>query len=193
MAFPPYLLKVIDALKGLPGVGSKTAERYAFQMLDWRPNRLQELSELIKEIPMHLKFCNACGSLMGDQPCTFCNRISHTLCIVATPKDVFAIEETGSFDGLYHVLGGLLSPLEGRGPEVLKLEKLQERIESLNIQEVIIALDSTLEGDATALYLKDVLSITTSRLAFGLPMGSPLDYVDPGTLSRALTGRRLQN
>ncbi len=91
------------------------------------------------------------------------------------------------------VLGGLLSPLEGRGPEVLKLDKLRKRIESLNIQEVIVALDSTLEGDATALYLKDALPTITSRLAFGLPMGSPLDYVDPGTLSRALTGRRLQD
>ena len=162
-------------------------------MLDWPSHRLQKLSGLIKEIPVHLKFCNDCGSLMGDQPCTFCNRISHTLCIVAAPKDVFAIEETGSFDGLYHVLGGLLSPLEGRGPEVLKLDKLRKRIESLNIQEVIVALDSTLEGDATALYLKDALPTITSRLAFGLPMGSPLDYVDPGTLSRALTGRRLQD
>ena len=115
------------------------------------------------------------------------------MCIIATAKDVFAIEETGTFQGLYHVLGGLLSPLEGRHPQHLNFEGLKRRIETLKVQEITIALDSTLEGDTTALYLREQLqnfNIKVSRLAFGLPMGSSLDFVDGGTLSRAFSGRQ---
>ncbi len=191
MNYPPYLLKIIDALRGLPGVGPKTAERYAFQLLEWPENRLAELGELIKEFPNEIKFCEECGALIDEDLCTFCLRQVTTLCIVGSPKDLYSIEETGSYRGLYHVLEGLLSPLEGRGPELLRLDRLRLRITTLSIQEVIIALDSTLEGDATALFLKQELGplVPTSRLAFGLPLGAPLEHVDPGTLSQALTGR----
>ena len=116
------------------------------------------------------------------------------LCLVASSRDALAIEETKQYRGLYHVLGGLLSPMDGIGPEKLNLPKLKERIQRLNIQELILALDSTLEGDATSLYLKRELShfpIKISRLAFGIPMGSSLDYIDGGTLSRALSGRAI--
>lgn len=194
MSYPSYLLKVIDSLKRLPGVGAKTAERFAFQLLGWPSSRLTELSALIAGLPTEIIACEKCGALMDEKRCPFCNNASRdfsTLCIVASPKDVFAVEETGSFRGIYHVLDGLLSPIEGKGPEVLELEKLVGRIEAVN--EVIIALDSTLEGDATSLFLKRELEahdIVVSRLAFGLPMGSPLDYVDSGTLAHAFSGRR---
>lgn len=196
MKYPQHLLKIIEILKRLPGVGTKSAERFAFQMLAWPTHNLQEIGDLIKTIPDKLKHCPFCGCLMGGEE--LCELCSHQrcetaiICIIAHPRDAFSIEATGEYRGLYHVLGGVLSPLEGIGPEQLGFSKLKERISSLNIQEVIIALDSTLEGDATALYLKQELrsfQIPISRLAFGLPMGSSLEYVDGGTLARAFTGR----
>jgi recombination protein RecR len=194
--YPLPLLKLIALLRKLPGVGSRTAERFAFQLLSWPNHQLGELSEIISTIKEKIQSCPACGCLIDETGCSFCDlskRDPKNLCILASAKDVFAIEETGTYHGLYHVLGGLLSPIEGRHPQNLNLEGLQKRIDTLQIQEVIIALDSTLEGDTTALYLKEHLkgiSIRISRLAFGLPMGSSLDFVDGGTLSRAFTGRQ---
>ncbi len=133
---------------------------------------------------------------MDQHRCFFCShpgRDSTKLCILASPKDVYAIEETGAYQGLYHVLGSLLSPILGRAPQELQMSFLHERIEKLRVQEVIIALDATVEGDATALYIKDFfkpMNIQTSRLAFGLPLGSSFDYVDGGTLAHALHSRR---
>lgn len=195
MRYPPHLLKLINALRKLPGVGSKSAERFAFQMLSWNQSQLDELSHIIKEVPLRLRQCNDCGCLMGEEACAFCppaKRNSNWICVIASPRDAFSVEETREYQGLYHVLGGLLSPMEGINPERLTINKLKERIAQFQIKEVIIALDSTLEGDATALYLKRELAplaIQTTRLAFGLPMGSSLDYVDGGTLARALSGR----
>lgn len=193
--YPDHLLKLIDVLKKLPGVGIKSAERFAFQLLDWKEDDLNEMSTILKEVKTKLKECPKCGCLKGEKECGFCesHRQNPTLiCVIASPRDVFAIEETREYRGYYHVLGGLLSPLDGIGPDQLKVKPLKERIASLKIQEVVIALDSTLEGDATALFLKQELAnlpVTISRLAFGLPMGSSLDYVDGGTLARAFTGR----
>ena len=133
---------------------------------------------------------------MEDEYCSFSDqtkRDGSILCIIASAKDAYALEETRAYKGLYHVIGGLLSPIDDRGPNVLNLHSLKERIHSLQIREVIIALDSTLEGDTTSLYLKEQLNqwgISVSRLAFGLPMGSSLDFIDGGTLMRALTGRQ---
>lgn len=193
MKYPTHLSKVIDILKRLPGVGNKSAERFAFQMLAWPQDYLHEMAAIIKDIPTKLGHCKECGCLTGEEACPFCQGTrAGLLCIIASPRDAFAIEETGEYKGLYHVLGGLLSPMEGIGPERLNLRKLKERIASHSIREVVLALDSTLEGDATALYLKQELAplnIPTSRLAFGLPMGSSLDYVDGGTLARAFSGR----
>jgi recombination protein RecR len=195
MKYPKHLIKVIEVLKRLPGVGSKSAERYAFQLLEWKPEYLAEMAEAIRTIPEKLKHCEECGCLRGEEPCTICvePRISSgSMCLVSSSKDALSIEETRQYKGLYHVLGGLLSPMDGIGPEKLQLPKLKERMQKLNIQELILALDSTLEGDATSLYLKRELShfpIKISRLAFGIPMGSSLDYIDGGTLARALSGR----
>lgn len=196
MKYPPELSRLIAFLKKLPGVGSKTAERFSFHLLDWPEGHLHDFAQLLKELKERVQHCPVCHCLMDGHSCAFCSsfqRDRRVLCLIASAKDAYAIEETGAFRGLYHVLGGLLSPLDGRYPEHLKLEELKKRITDLEAKEAIIALDSTLEGDATALYLKDQLSswgLSVTRLAFGLPMGSSLDYVDGGTLARALTGRQ---
>jgi recombination protein RecR len=194
--YPPALLHLIEFLKRLPGVGTKTAERYAFQLLSWPKEHLELLGEAARTLKERVHPCPECHCLMEKEACTFCDpskRELQFLCIISSAKDVYAIEETHMYRGAYHVLGGLLSPLDGRTPDHLDLHLLQERIQKLQVKEVIIALDSTIEGDATSLYLKERLAslgIRVSRLAFGLPMGSPLDYVDGGTLSRALVGRQ---
>ena len=195
MNYPPHLLKLIDALRRLPGVGMKSAERYAFEILDWPREKVAAMAEIIRQTPDHLKYCQECGGLTEEALCPLCKHGStreNILCIVAMPRDVFAIEATHEYRGLYHVLGALLSPLDRVGPESINLGKLKERVAERQIREVIIALDSTLEGDATALYVKqelEPLQLGISRLAFGLPMGSSLDYVDGGTLARALSAR----
>jgi recombination protein RecR len=193
--YPLALQHLIASLKLLPGVGSKTAERFAFQLLTWSEEQLADFAENISSLKSKIQSCPACHCLMDKDECKFCDplkRDTTLLCIISSPKDAYAIEETHSYKGLYHVLGGLLSPLDGRTVEKLNLPHLISRISNLEIREIIIALDSTLEGDATALYLKEHLKgIQVSRLALGLPMGSPLEYVDGGTLSRALTGRQI--
>ena len=193
--YPISLLNLIAVLKKLPGVGSKTAERFAFHLLSWPEKNLEQLAESARTLKEKIRKCPTCNSLIDEAHCEFCDltkRDTSSLCIISSPKDVYALEETRSYRGLYHVLGALLSPLDGRMPEHLNLKHLQKRIEELPLKEVIIALDSTIEGDATALYLRENLKkegVRISRLAFGLPMGSSLDYVDGGTLARALQGR----
>lgn len=195
MQYPSHLQKVINLLKRLPGVGAKSAERYAFHMLAWPPEFLHEMAHAFMDIPEKLKQCEECGCLKDGQQCPFCideRKEAGIICILSSSKEAFSIETTGEYKGLYHVLGGLLSPLDGIGPNKLSIPLLKNRIANLQIKEVIIALDSTLEGDATALYLKqelEPLHVAIYRLAFGLPMGSPIDYVDGGTLAKAFSAR----
>ena len=195
MKYPQHLHKLIDALKQFPGVGTKSAERFAFEILGWEQQKLSYIAEIIATTKDKLKFCKECGSLTEKDLCHLCQNESareNTLCIVATARDLFSIEATHGYSGLYHVLGGLLSPLDRIGPEHLNIDKLKNRIVSKEIKEVILALDSTLEGDATSLYIKqelEVLNIKLSRLAFGLPLGSSFDYVDGGTLAKSLSAR----
>jgi len=195
MKYPLHLLKLIDTLKKLPGVGSKTAERYAFELVNWPTKNLNEMATLIDATPTQLKICDVCGCLIDLETCQFCDAAKYgaqTMCVVAMPRDVFSIAATNEYKGLYHVLGALLSPIDGIGPESLNLNKLVKRVIDNEIKEVVIALDSTLEGDTTSLYIKQALTplnIQISRLAFGLPMGSSIDYVDGGTLARALSAR----
>lgn len=195
MKYPKHLTTLIHLLKRLPGVGNKTAERYAFQMLKWSPENLQEFSKIINDLHIKTIFCKTCGSLCDETGCLFCTEErlnSGILCIVPSIREVFAIESTREYHGMYHVLGGLLSPLEGWGPERLNLISLLDRMNKDSFREIIIGIDSTLEGDATALFLKEELkkfNIQISRLAFGIPMGSSLDYIDGGTLALAFTGR----
>lgn len=195
MHYPQHLLKLIESLKKLPGVGSKSAERFAFELLKWPHEQIQSMATIIQETPNKLKTCSECGCLKGEEACNFCTSIRYEpkkLCILASPKDAYAIEGTREFKGYYHVLGGVISPLEGIGPESLHLDTLLARIQKLEIEEIVIAIDSTVEGDATALYLKKYLTdlpIPITRLAFGIPMGSSIDFVDGGTLARAFSGR----
>lgn len=193
--FPATLSTLITYLRRLSGVGSRTAERFAFEMLSWPQEQIQAFSALLGEIQEDVSPCKICGCLTQKQTCPFCapSRDTNSLCILASPKDAYAIEETRSYKGLYHVIEHLLSPLHDRHSHTLRVDRIEERIRAHGIKEVILALDSTLEGDATALYLKAKLeahSISISRLAFGIPMGSSLDYIDGGTLARALQGRQ---
>lgn len=193
--YPRHLVKLIALLKNIPGVGTKSAERFAFQLMEWPPEALQEIAQTLQEIPHALVRCAECGGV-GEGACPLCTdakRNPKLLCVVASYKEIFSIEKTRAFSGLYHVLGTLLSPIQGRTPPPESISKLKERIVRLGVEEVIASFDPTLEGDATFLYLKKVLSslpITLSRPALGLPMGSSLDTIDEGTLGRALAGRR---
>jgi len=195
MHYPEHLLQLIAVFKKLPGIGTKSAERFAFHLLDWPKEKLAEMAHIIEETKNKLNNCSECGCLVDKKECPFCqdkNRNQEIFCVVASAKDVFLIEQTHAFRGLYHVLGGLLSPIHGQTPPAAAIEQLKNRVQTLGAKELILALDSTLEGDATALYIKKELSslnVISSRLALGLPMGSSLDFIDEGTLGRALTGR----
>ena len=194
--YPSDLAQLIAFFKKLPGVGTKTAERFAFQLLNWSDSELEAFSTLAGELKKNITKCADCNCLADNGVCPFCanlHRDRAQLCIIASPRDAYFLEETGAYRGLYHVLGGLLSPLGGKTPDHLNLEQLKKRITDLQIKEIIIALDSTLEGDTTSLYLKEQVQewgYPVTRLAFGLPIGSSLDFVDGGTLARALSGRQ---
>lgn len=194
--YPFELTQLIAYLKKLPSVGTKTAERYAFQFLDWPEEELHALAKLLDHVKKNITQCTECHCLTDHGVCGFCDstkRSTPQLCIVASPRDVYFLEETGSYRGYYHVLGGLLSPIEGKIPKHLNLEHIKKRVTTLHIKEIIIALDSTLEGDTTSLYLKEQLlewGLPVTRLAFGIPIGSSLDFVDGGTLARAISGRQ---
>ncbi|MEL7431058.1 MAG: recombination mediator RecR [Chlamydiota bacterium] len=193
--YPLFLEKLLRYLQKMPGVGRKTAERFAFEMTQWEKAELANFAQVVSDVTTSLSFCSDCGALQ-ETTCPFCsgkNRDPHRLCVVASPRDVFFIEESGSFHGYYHVIERLLSPLEGVDARYLRLEALERRLTNTPIQEVIFAIESTVEGDATTLFLKQHLqkfSVTTSRLAMGIPLGLRLEYADGGTLARALSQRQ---
>lgn len=193
---PNHLTTLLSFFKKLPGVGTRTAERFAFELLSWDPKDLSSFSQVLQSLPNTLPPCVECGCITQEGSCLFCNnphRDCSKLCILSSPKDSFSIEGTHSYTGLYHVIEHLLSPLDGRQPASLRLDKIEERISRYQIKEMIIAFDSTLEGDATALFLKDHFEsslISISRLAFGLPLGSSLEFIDKGTLARSFMGRQ---
>jgi recombination protein RecR len=195
MQYPQNLERLFAFLRRLPGVGRRTAERYAFDLLlGWSKQEINGLIASLEALDT-ISCCQVCGCLKDSKECLFCsshNRTKEQLCIVASPREVFTIEQTGEFRGVYHVISGLLSPLDGRGREEIGLDKLTARLREGVIREVIVALDSSLEGDTTALFLKEQLAhfaVTVSRLAFGIPVGSALEYVDGGTLARAFSAR----
>lgn len=193
--YPKFFLQLIEHVKKLPGVGKKTAERFSFQLLEWKQEDLEALSQMLASLKKTIIPCKECGCFTEDSGCPFCKRAEHSsiLCIIAAAKDAYAIERTNTYRGYFHVLGQLISPLDGKMPEDLPLKELEKRIDNLHIKEIVIALDSTLEGDATALYLHKYLKekqVKITRLALGLPMGSSLDYVDEGTLSQAFASRQ---
>ncbi len=187
---------LIEALTRLPGIGRKTASRLAFHILRSSPSEAQQLARAILDVKEKIRLCSVCFNLTDEDPCRVCQderRNREVLCVVEGPNDLIAIENTGEFNGRYHVLHGTISPLEGIGPDDLKIRELLERLVKEEVSEVILATNPTVEGGATALYLSNVIkpfSIRVTRIAFGIPMGSEIEYSDGMTLSKALEGRR---
>lgn len=187
---------LIEALTKLPGIGKKTASRLTFHILRSSLTEAQELAKAILDVKEKIHFCSTCFNLTDEDPCLICqdeHRARDILCVVEGPNDLIAIENTGIFNGRYHVLHGALSPLEGIGPEDLKIKELMERLYRGGISEVILATNPTVEGGSTALYLTDLiksLGIKVTRIAYGIPMGSEIEYSDGMTLSKAIEGRR---
>ena len=188
--------ELIDELGRLPGVGPKSAQRIAFHILQSESVDIQRLVEAIREVKEKVKFCEICGNVSEDMQCRICRdpkRELHAICVVEESKDVQAIEKTREFRGRYHVLGGAISPIEGIGPENLRIKELMTRLADGVVTEVILATDPNLEGEATATYLARLLKplgLTVTRLASGLPVGGDLEYADEVTLGRAFEGRR---
>jgi recombination protein RecR len=188
--------ELIDELGRLPGVGPKSAQRIAFYLLQADADQAKRLAEVLTEVRERVRFCEQCGNVAEAELCNICRdprRSKASICVVEESKDVQAIERTREFKGLYHVLGGAISPIEGIGPDNLRIKELVSRLADPDIKEVIIATDPNLEGEATATYLTRMLSpmgITISRLASGLPVGGDLEYADEITLGRAFEGRR---
>lgn len=186
---------LIDEFSKLPTVGPKTAARLVFYLLNRPRHEAQSLAEAILAVKDLVRFCSVCYSLTEIDPCELCtdeNRDSTTICVVAEAKDVYAIERTGAFKGRYHVLGGLISPMDGIGPGQLHVKELVERIGRENPEEIILATNPNAEGEATALYLSRLIAplvLKVTRLAYGLPIGGDLDYADEITLAKALEGR----
>lgn len=188
---------LIDELGRLPGVGPKSAQRIAFYILNADASEMQKLSSAITQVKQTVSFCEVCGNVSETKLCVICRderRDPSALCVVEESKDVVAVERTRSFTGRYHVLGGAINPLAGMGPEQLRIRELVARLSDERIQEIILAMDPNLEGEATATYLSRMLTplgIRVSRLASGLPVGGDLEYADEITLGRALEGRRI--
>ncbi len=187
---------LIDELGRLPGVGPKSAQRIAFHILGADPEDVQRLAEVLLEVKAKVQFCIVCGNVAQAETCRICadpKRDPSVLCVVEEPKDVVAIEKTREFRGRYHILGGAINPIDGIGPDDLRIRELMIRLGDNTVTEVIIATDPNLEGEATATYLSRTmapLGITVSRLASGLPVGGDLEYADEITLGRAFAGRR---
>ena len=187
---------VIDSLSRLPGIGPKGAQRIAFHLLKTDPQEVTDLAEALLTMREKVRFCELCGNVSQEQMCAICRdprRDATLLCVVEESKDVVAIERTREFRGRYHVLGGAISPMEGIGPDDLRIRELMARLADGTVVEVIIATDPNLEGEATATYLSRMmgpLGLTVSRLASGLPVGGDLEFADEVTLGRAFEGRR---
>ena len=187
---------LIDELGRLPGVGPKSAQRIAFHILGADPEDVQRLADTLREVKEKVRFCSICGNVAETEQCRICldpRRDLTVLCVVEESKDVVAIEKTREFRGRYHVLGGAISPIEGIGPDDLRIRELIARLSDGTIVEVILATDPNLEGEATATYLARMitpLGVQVSRLASGLPVGGDLEYADEVTLGRAFAGRR---
>lgn len=196
MYFTRPLAKLIEEFQKFPGVGPKSAQRMAFYVLDMSTEAAAAFANSVIEAKEKVKHCSVCFHLSEQEPCEICSdtrRDRQTICVVAEARDLVALERTREYKGLYHVLTGLISPLEGRGPEQLSIRELINRIPTDDAKEVILAINPTVEGDATVLYLSRLikpLEVKVTRIAFGLPMGADLEYADDVTLTRALEGRR---
>ena len=188
--------ELIDELSRLPGVGPKSAQRIAFYLLQTDDDQAIKLANVLREVKDRVRFCDVCGNVSEEERCNICRdtrRNQTMICVVEESKDVQAIERTREYRGLYHVLGGAISPIEGIGPDQLRIKELLTRLSNAQVVEVIIATDPNMEGEATATYIARMLAplgINVTRLASGLPVGGDLEYADEVTLGRAFAGRR---
>lgn len=188
--------KLIEALNKLPGIGQRSAERIIFYLLKSPLEESLHLSELVKDVRTQTRFCKTCHNLSDGETCRICTdptRDQGVLCVVEDPKDVVALEKSGSYKGRYHVLLGSLSPLEGVGPEELQIGNLIRRVKQEKTREIILATNPNTQGEATALYLAEALKsydVRISRIARGIPVGSSIEFMDPATLQRSLEGRQ---
>ena len=194
--YPEPVARLIDALQRLPGIGPKTAQRLTFFLLKRPREEVRELADALTAVKERIGYCRICFNVTDEDPCRVCSdpsRDSRVLCVVEEPNDMLAMERTGEFHGRYHVLLGALSPLEGVGPDDLKVRELLARLDGGDTTEVILATNPNVEGEATALYLAKLLrplGVRITRIARGLPVGGDLEYADQVTLSKALEGRR---
>jgi len=193
--FSPSVENLVAQLQKLPGVGARTAQRLAFHVLQQPKDEAHALAAALEEVKERVRFCRECGNLTEDETCAICldTRRDHSLiCVVEQPVDVVSLERTHEYRGLYHVLGGALSPLDGVEPADLRIDELFRRVEATGVQEVVLATNPNMTGEATAAFLADRLRgrVRVTRLASGLPVGGDLEYADEVTLGRALAGRR---
>jgi len=196
MPHPESLARLIEQLQRLPGVGPKSAQRLAFHILKTPRDEAERLCEAVRDVKDRVTYCSICQNITDVDPCVYCAdpaRDHSTICVVEEPQNVNAIEKTRDFKGVYHVLMGALSPLQGIGPDELKIKGLLERVGAGHVEEIILATNPTVEGEATALYLARLLKplgIRMTRIATGIPVGSDLEYADEVTMHKAMEGRR---
>lgn len=196
MQSAPALQKLLDELERLPGIGAKSAQRIAYWMMNTDSATVLRLADAITEVKSTVHFCTRCFNYAEGDLCEICqsgDRDASVICVVAEPRDIAAVERTGAFDGVYHVLGGELAPMDGIGPDDLHIADLLRRLASENVREIILATNPNVEGETTAVYIARLvkpLGIDVSRLASGMPVGGELDFVDEVTLSRAIEARR---
>ncbi len=196
MSFPESLTRLIEELQRLPGVGPKSAQRLAFHMLKTPREQAERLAAAIRELKERVTYCSTCNNITDADPCEYCRNVERdhrVICVVEEPQNVSGIEKTREFKGVYHVLMGAISPLQGIGPDQLKIKGLLARLTSGDVTEVILATNPNVEGEATALYLARLLKplgVKVTRIAMGVPVGSDLEYADDVTMHKALEGRR---
>jgi len=194
--FPEPMARLIDELKKLPGVGSKNAQRLAFHILRASDEDAELLANAVREVKAQLRLCSVCNNITDVDPCVYCSsavRNQRLICVVEEPTNIAAIEKTRNYSGVYHVLHGTLSPIHGVGPEHLRIANLVHRLENGGADEIIIATNPTLEGEATAAYLARLLKpsgVRVTRIATGIPVGSDIEYADEVTMQKAMEGRR---
>jgi recombination protein RecR len=194
--FAEPMTRLIDELKKLPGIGSKSAQRLAFHILRSSDADAEALAAAVHDVKANLRLCSVCNNITDIEPCSYCrnpNRNQRLVCVVEEPTNIAAIEKTRHFNGVYHVLHGSISPLHGVGPEQLRISNLLSRVESGQVDEVILATNPTVEGEATAVYLSGELKrpgLKVTRIAMGIPVGSDIEYTDEVTMLKAMEGRR---
>jgi recombination protein RecR len=194
--FAPSVTRLIDELKRLPGIGQKTAQRLAFHLLRIDREKALALADAIREAKERVRECSICNNITDSDPCLFCSsstRNKSIICVVEEATNIQAVEKTRQFNGLYHVLGGALSPLQGVGPDQLKIRSLIERLKGASVEEIIVATNPTAEGEATSVYLSKLikpLGVRVTRIAMGIPVGSDMEYADEVTMLKAMEGRR---